>query len=83
VHRNDNAHISNAPDHNANAHKFGIVSVLSAEEEDCPVTEKLCAAYRQIQDEKIRGITRAIYVTGAVITLLLAALEIALKLTGK
>jgi hypothetical protein len=47
--------------------------------EDCPVSEKLCAAYRQIQDEKIAGILKAIYSTGATITILVTVAEILLR----
>lgn len=49
------------------------------EEEDCPVTEKLCAAYRGLLEEKIRSITRTIQVTGMAITLIVLVGTVLLK----
>lgn len=53
---------------------------MSNEEDDCPVTDKLCRAYRAIMEEKIRSITRTIQTTGAVITIVVLVGTILLKI---
>lgn len=52
---------------------------MSKQEKDCPVEELTCIARMATLDEKIKGLTRAIYASGATVTLILAAVTLALK----
>jgi hypothetical protein len=53
---------------------------VSEKKEDCPVEEATCIARMATLDERIKGIIRAVYVSGATVTLILAAVTFALKL---
>lgn len=52
---------------------------MSKQEKDCPVEDATCIARMATLDERIKGIIRSVYVSGATVTLILAAVTFALK----
>ena len=47
------------------------------------VTKELCDAYRQLLDEKINGLKKAIYVSGATVGIVLTVVNFIVALFGK
>jgi len=58
---------------------------MSEKETENPkfITKELCDAYRQLLDEKINGLKKAIYVSGATVGIVLTVVNFIVALFGK
>lgn len=50
-----------------------------SQKDDCPVQDVTCLARMATLEEKIKGIIKAVYASAATVTLILTAVEIALR----
>jgi hypothetical protein len=54
--------------------------MVSKQEEDCPISQELCKAYREGLEEKIKSIKDMIKTTSVLIVTVVGIIELALKL---